>query len=306
MMQMTTISSIRVSPLPERGTEPRTGALTVAAKRRLPQITDREKDSEREYQHQYAEQHDQDGLDLRRERLQLVLDLALIHLGHLAQQLVQLARLLAHGDHLQHNRRENSGRDGGPQQAFAALDAVADLLDALRDVGVVDDLLHHREGLHDGYAAFQRDRERARKPGEGRLEDDFPRYGNAKLHAVPGVAACRRADPNAEHNVGAGGNTQQRRPVLDHEVGKREQHPGHERQPGLEARKNARKGRDHEDVDDDQSDRHHYDHEGRVAQRLGDLVLDLPFELEVVEQPQEDFFQRTGELAHAHHADIER
>src|SRR3989441_2126407 len=203
MMQMTTISSIRVSPLPERrlscGTEPGTGTLTVAApKRRLPQVPDREEYPKREYQHQDAEQHDQDGLDLRRERLQLVLDLALIHLGHLAQQLVQLSRLLAHGDHLQHHRRENSGRDGGPQQAFAALDAVADLLDPLRDVGVVDDLLHYREGLHDGYAAFQGDRERARKPGQGRLEDDFPRYGNAKFHAVPGVAACRRADPNAE------------------------------------------------------------------------------------------------------------
>src|SRR6266568_5893145 len=162
MTQMTTTSSIRVSPALERWPSSRpeqsTGTLTVAApKCRSPQIPDGEEYPERQDQHQDAEQHDQDGLDLRRERLQLVLDLALIHLGDLAQQLVQLTRLLAHGDHLQHHRRENSGRDGGPQQAFAALDAVADLLDPLRAIGVVDDLLHHRERLHDGYAAFQGD-----------------------------------------------------------------------------------------------------------------------------------------------------
>src|SRR5712691_12828885 len=96
MMQMTTISSIRVSPLPERrlscGPEPGTGTLTVAAKRRLPHIPNGKEYPERKYQHQYAEQHDQDGLDLHRERLQFVFDLALVHLGHLAQQLVQLAR----------------------------------------------------------------------------------------------------------------------------------------------------------------------------------------------------------------------
>src|SRR5712691_8472540 len=103
MMQMTTISSIRVKPEParrKRETGWRASDLTVAAcKRRLPQIPHGEEHPESEYQHQSAEEHDENGLDPRGEILQVVFDFPLVHLGHLAQEVVQLSRLLAYRDH---------------------------------------------------------------------------------------------------------------------------------------------------------------------------------------------------------------
>src|SRR6476660_3827971 len=123
MMHTTTISSIRVSPEAARSRTPdpdaSTGTLTTPARKSsLPQIPHGEEYPQREYQNHYAEHDDQDGLDLRGERLQLVFDFALIHFGHLAQQIVQLARFLAHRDHLQHHGSEHSGSHGGAQQAF--------------------------------------------------------------------------------------------------------------------------------------------------------------------------------------------
>src|SRR6266516_5869776 len=96
-MQTTTISSIRVKPGParrrSRGPKPGLRTLTVAAcKSSLPQIPHGEEYPERKYQHQHAEQHDQDGLDLRGQGLQLVFDLPLVHFGHFAQKIVELAR----------------------------------------------------------------------------------------------------------------------------------------------------------------------------------------------------------------------
>src|SRR6266702_6196885 len=184
MMHTTMISSIRVSPEAARSRvrdpDSSTRPLTFAARKSsLPQVPHGEEYAKREYQHQYTQQHYQDGLDLRRERLQLVFDFPLIHFGHFTQQIIELSGFLAHGDHLQHHGSEHSGGHRVPQQAFAAFDSVADLPDSLPHVRVVHDLFHHRQGLHYGHAALKSDRKRARKPRECRLEHDFARDRDA-------------------------------------------------------------------------------------------------------------------------------
>ena len=63
--------------------------------------------------------------------------------------------------------------------------------------------------------------------------------------------------------------------------------------------------RDHEDVDDDDRHRHRDDHEHRVAQRGLHLLAHQLLELEVVEQAQEDLVEPAGQLADAHHRDVE-
>src|SRR5213592_5224879 len=73
MMHTTMISSIRVSPEAARSRardpDSSTRSLTFPARKSsLPQVPHGEEHAQREYQHQHTEQHDQDGLDLRRER----------------------------------------------------------------------------------------------------------------------------------------------------------------------------------------------------------------------------------------------
>src|SRR5207244_13478300 len=113
-----------------------------------------------------------------------------------------------------------------------------------------------------------------------------------------------QTDP--ESTIGDRSYSQQRWTVLHHEIRKSEQQLRHQRKHGLETRKNPSKGGNDENIDDDDGNAHYDDNENRIAQGLGNLVFDFPFELDVVEEPEEDLFQRSGQLAHAHHAEVER
>src|SRR5688572_32032088 len=87
-MVATTPSSRRV-----RGRR-RTIAMRSALEHDLAHLPDRQEHPEREQQHQHAERHGNDRLDVGGEGLDLVVDLALVHVGDLAEQRVELAGLL--------------------------------------------------------------------------------------------------------------------------------------------------------------------------------------------------------------------
>src|SRR5581483_4979463 len=187
MITSTTVNSMSEKPRPGARWSwwTRMGASGLMRPEHGPaEAPDRQQHAERQDQHEDREEHDHDRLDLRAERLQLVLDLALVHLGDLLHEVVELARLVAHRDHLQHHRREDARGHRRAQDAFASLDAVAHLLDALRDVVVVHDLADHAEALHHGDAAADREREAPGEARERRLEHDLAGDGNAQLELV--------------------------------------------------------------------------------------------------------------------------
>src|SRR5580765_1468620 len=94
----------------------------------LAQLPHRQEHAQSEDQHEDAENDGDDRLDVDRQVLDFVVDLPLVHVGDLVQEVIHLARFLAHGDHLQNDGREHTGRDGGAQDALTPLHALAHLL----------------------------------------------------------------------------------------------------------------------------------------------------------------------------------
>src|SRR5438067_2273077 len=129
-------------------------AIASAVARYAGEVPYRQENRERQDRDDYAQKHDENRLDLRRQRLDFVVDLALIELGDLEHQVVEFTGLIANGDHLQHDRREDSRGRSSAQHAFTALDAIAHLLDTLRDVVVVDHAGDGRQALYYRHAAL--------------------------------------------------------------------------------------------------------------------------------------------------------
>src|SRR5687768_8379572 len=194
-------------------------ARPTATPCRRRQVPHRQEHAEREDQYERAHHHEEDRLDLRRQALDLDRHLALVHVGDLGHEGVDLAGLLAYRDHLQHHRVEHARGHRGAQDAFAALDAVAHLQDARFEVGVVDHARHHRERLHDRHAALAREREAAREARERRLMDELADHRQLELEAIPAVAPGWGSDIDAETYDESDQDYQQERPVSDENVG---------------------------------------------------------------------------------------
>ena len=131
-----------------------------------------------------------------------------------------------------------------------------------RDVAVVHRLRDQGERLHRRHAAADREREAAREARQRRLEHDLARDRDAQLEAVPRVAVLPWCGSSRETRTTAPTSATSRNGQLD--TMKLEKPISNfviSRQLGLEALVDLGERRDHEEVDDDDRDRHRRDHE---------------------------------------------
>src|SRR5712664_4202743 len=91
-----------------------------------------QEDAERQDQHEHTESDGDDRLDARGEIPDFVVHFALVHVGDLAEQAVELASFLADRDHLQNYRCKDARCDRGTQHALATLHTFAHLFDPAR------------------------------------------------------------------------------------------------------------------------------------------------------------------------------
>src|SRR5258708_15138751 len=120
LMMTTTMSS-------SRSEKPRSSRTAGASPRDRGHVPHRQEYAKREYQYEDAHEHEQDRLDFCRQAFHLDGNLALVHVGDLGHELVDLARLFAYRDHLQHDGIEDPGRHRGSEDALAPFDAVTHL-----------------------------------------------------------------------------------------------------------------------------------------------------------------------------------
>ena len=213
------------------------------------------------------------------------------------QQLIHLARLFPHRDHLHHQWGEQAAGAGGAQQALASLDTAPHVADLPRHPGVVHRIGHQGQCRVQRYPRLEHHGEAAGEAGQQGALYDGADDGQPELPSVPGQLAPGRGDPAPPADDHSQQDGEQQPPVVDEEVGGGEQDPGRKRQLHPELGEHAGKHRDHHDVEDHHGDADGYHHEAGVAHGSLDPLAGLQLQIEIVGELQEGLLQLAGVLA---------
>ena len=214
------------------------------------------------------------------------------------QQLVHLAGLLPHRDHLHHQRGEEAAGPGGAQQALPPFDTAPHVADLPRHPGVVHRIGHQGQRRVERHAGLEHHGEAAGKTGKQGALYDGADDGQPQLPSVPGQPAFGGGDPASPADDGAHQDGEQQPPVVNEEVGGGQQDPGRQRQLHPELGKHPGKDGDHHDVEDHHGDGDGNQHEGGVAHGGLDPLAGLQLQIEIVGELQEGLLQLTRVLPH--------
>ncbi len=207
------------------------------------------------------------------------------------QQLVHLAGLFPHRDHLHHQWGEQAADAGGAQQALAALDAAPHVADLSRHPGVVHRIGHQGQRRVQRHPGLEHHGEAAGEAGQQGALYDGADDRQPELPSVPGQPALGRGDPAPPADDGAHQDGEQQPPVVDEEMGGGEQDPGRQRQLHPELGEHAGEHRDHHDVEDHHGNADGHHHEAGIAHGGLDPLAGLQLQIEVVGELQEGFLQ---------------
>ena len=120
-----------------------------------------------------TQEHDDDGLHQAGQARDHVVDLGFVEVGSFAQHVVDRARLLANGAHLQHHRWENVGVAHGRGQAGAGGNFLLDFLGRHGVDGVAGRAAHGVQSFNQRDACSKHGGQRARPARDARFVDQF-------------------------------------------------------------------------------------------------------------------------------------
>ena len=219
------------------------------------------------------------------------------------QQIVDLACLFPHRDHLHHQGGKQATAAGGAQQALTPFDTGPHVADLTRHPGVVHRISHQGQRRIERHPGLEHHGKTAGKTGQQGALYDGADDGQPELPSVPGQLALDRCDPAAPAKHHGQQHAEQQPPVVDEKVGGSEQDPGRQRQLDTELGKHAGEDRDHHDIEDHHGDADGHQHEAGVAHGGLDPLAGLQLQIEIVGELQEGLFQLTRVLAHVNDGD---
>src|ERR1700722_6617373 len=257
---------------------------------------------------QATDQHAQDRHDQRLEQARHAVDrgvdVIFVEAGDFAGHGIEHTGFLADRDHLHHHVGEQAGVLHRALQALTGGDLVAHFHHAVFVHDVTAGAGHRIERLHQRYAGGEHGRQGTRIACDRGLVEDRSDDRQLQRQAVEQLAHPARALVEISERVDATADGQrQQDAVVLNEFRQVDDHLRERGQIGTEALEQILELRNDEDQQDHGHDHRHYQHRGRVEQRLLDLLL-YRFALFLIGRDLvQQAFQRAGLLTGLHQVD---
>src|SRR6266567_1062805 len=246
-----------------RGSLPRTAGESLLLAQAVQQLEQRHEQGDDDGADEQAEDHDHDRLQQADQALDQDVDLLVVHVGDLVEHRVQVARLLADVDHVDHHVVHQPALLERLGDGVALADRLVDaLVHAFKD-GVGARLADDGQRLQDRHARRHQRAQRARGAGHDGLLDQRADDGYVEVEPVQRVRPALVEAYQLDQQPEAEREQRQDVPVGGEPPRRCHQHLGQLRQLHLEVLEDLLELRDDVDHDEGQDQhRHQDDHDG--------------------------------------------